>query len=132
MLEHQVKVKELPELWNLKMKEYLGICPPNDAKGVLQDIHWSMGAIGYFPTYFLGNLLSVLFYKQAVSDLPDIPEQIKKGNFTPLLNWMLKNIYNKGAKYTPEELVMRVTGGPIDTEQFLTYIREKYTEIYNI
>ncbi|GAH60480.1 unnamed protein product, partial [marine sediment metagenome] len=110
MLERQVKVKELPELWNLKMKEYLGICPPNDAEGVLQDIHWSMGGIGYFPTYSLGNLLSVLFYNQAIKDLPDIPSQIKKGNFIPLLNWMREKIYKEGAKYTPDELVKRVTG----------------------
>lgn len=132
MLEHQVKVKELPELWNLKMEEYLGIRPPNDAKGVLQDIHWSMGGIGYFPTYFLGNLLSVIFYNQAINDLPNIPEQIKKGNFTPLRKWMRKKIHNEGAKYTPEELVKRVTGGPICTEPFLTYIKKKYAEIYNI
>lgn len=132
MLERQVKVKELPELWNLKMKEYLGICPPNDAEGVLQDIHWSMGGIGYFPTYSLGNLLSVLFYNQAIKDLPDIPSQIKKGNFIPLLNWMREKIYKEGAKYIPDELVKRVTGEPICTKPFLTYMQKKYTDIYGL
>jgi len=132
MLEQQVKIKELPELWNSKMKEYLGICPDNDAKGVLQDIHWSMGGIGYFPTYSLGNLLSVLFYNRALKDVPEIPEQIKKGNFMPLLNWMREKIHNEGAKYTPDELVKRVTGEPICTKPFLTYIQKKYTEIYGL
>lgn len=132
MLERQVKVKELPELWNLKMKEYLGICPPNDAEGVLQDIHWSMGGIGYFPTYSLGNLLSVLFYNQAIKDSPDIPSQIKKGNFIPLLNWMREKIYKEGAKYIPDELVKRVTGEPICTKPFLTYMQKKYTDIYGL
>jgi len=132
MLENKVKIKELPELWNSKMEEYLGIRPDNDAEGVLQDIHWSMGGIGYFPTYSLGNMLSVLFYNHAVKDTPSIPDEIKKGNFEPLLNWMREKIHNEGAKYTPGELVKRVTGEPICTEPFLTYIKEKYTEIYNI
>jgi len=132
MLEHKIKVKELPELWNLKMKEYFGICPTNDAEGVLQDIHWSMGGIGYFPTYSLGNLLSVLFYNRALKDVPEIPGQIKEGNFIPLLNWMREKIYNEGAKYTPDELVKRVTGEPICTKPFLTYVQKKYTDIYGL
>ena len=130
MLEGKVQVGDLPELWNTKMEEYLGIRPPNDADGVLQDVHWSGGMIGYFPTYSLGNLLAAQFYNLAVSDLPDIPAQIERGEFAPLFDWMRRNIHNPGAKYTPGELVQRVTGGPIRTEPFLDYVRKKYGEIY--
>ena len=130
MLEGKVQVGDLPELWNTKMEEYLGIRPPNDADGVLQDVHWSGGMIGYFPTYSLGNLLAAQFYNLAVSDLPDIPAQIERGEFAPLFDWMRRNIHNPGAKYTPDELVRRVTGGPIRTEPFLDYVRKKYGEIY--
>jgi carboxypeptidase Taq len=132
MLERKVKIADLPELWNEKMKEYLGIRPQNDATGVLQDVHWSAGYIGYFPTYSLGNLLAAQFYNQAVSEVPDIPAQIQNGEYAPLLDWMQTKIHTQGAKYTPTELVERVTGGPMRTEPFLTYIREKYTEIYEL
>jgi carboxypeptidase Taq len=132
ILERQVGIRELPEVWNSKMEEYLGFCPTNDAEGVLQDVHWSGGLIGYFPTYALGNLLSVLFYNRAVSDLPDIPSQIERGNFAPLMNWMRTRIHRVGATYTPSELVERVTGGPVRTAPFLSYIRDKYSDIYGL
>jgi len=132
VLERKVKIGDLPELWNARMEEYLGLRPPNDADGVLQDVHWSTGMIGYFPTYSLGNLLSALFYNQAISERPEIPTQIERGEFAPLLNWFREKIHAHGAKYTPAELVERVTGGPICTEPFLAYIREKYTQIYRI
>ncbi len=130
MLERKVPLGDLPELWNAKMEEYLGIRPPHDADGVLQDVHWSIGHIGYFPTYSLGNLLAAQFYNQAVSELPDIPAQIERGEFAPLFNWMRQKIHVPGAKYTPQELVQRITGGPIRTGPFLDYIRNKYAEIY--
>ena len=130
LVEGQVRVADLPALWNDKMEEYLGIRPNNDAEGVLQDVHWSGGMIGYFPTYSLGNLLAAQFYNQAVAEEPDIPAQIKRGEFGTLLHWMREKIHKPGAKYTPTELVERVTGGPMRTEPFLTYIREKYSEIY--
>jgi carboxypeptidase Taq len=132
MLEGKVQVGDLPELWNAKMEECLGIRPPDDADGVLQDVHWSGGMIGYFPTYSLGNLLAAQFYNLAVADLPDIPAQIERGEFAPLFDWMRKKIHNPGAKYTPEELVQRITGGPIRTAPFLDYVRTKYTELYGL
>jgi carboxypeptidase Taq len=132
MLEGKVKATDLPELWNAKMQEYLGILPPNDALGVLQDVHWSIGYIGYFPTYSLGNLLAAQFYGQAVSEQPSIPAQIEKGEFAPLFDWMRAKIHQPSAKYTPSELVERVTGGPIRTEPFLDYVHGKYTEIYDL
>jgi carboxypeptidase Taq len=132
MLEGQVKLADLPELWNAKMEEYLGVRPRNDAEGVLQDVHWSGGMIGYFPTYSLGNLLSVQFYNQAVSAVPKIPSQIEQGEYSSLLSWMRNNIHVHGAKYTPVELVKRATGGPLSTQPFLDYVRKKYTEIYDL
>jgi carboxypeptidase Taq len=132
MLEGKVRISDLPELWNSKMEEYLGIRPPNDADGVLQDVHWSSGLIGYFPTYSLGNLLAAQFYNQAVSESPDIPRDISSGEFSSLFDWMRTKVHMPGAKYTPVELVERLTGGPIRTEPFLNYIREKYSEIYRL
>jgi carboxypeptidase Taq len=132
MLERKVRIADLPELWNAKMEEYLGFRPDNDAKGVLQDVHWSGGMIGYFPTYSLGNLLAALFFDQAVSEQPGIPAQIERGEYSALLGWMRDRIHVRGAKYTSTELVERVTGGPIRTEPFLAYIRKKYTEIYGL
>lgn len=132
LLERQVAVADLPALWNDKMEEYLGIRPRNDGEGVMQDVHWSSGMLGYFPTYSLGNLLAAQFYDQAVSDRPDIPAQIEQGDFAALLGWMREKIHSQGAKYTPTELVERVTGGPIRTEPFLAYVREKYTDLYDL
>ncbi len=130
MVEGKVRLCDLPELWNAKMEEYLGIRPPDEAQGVLQDVHWSLGYMGYFPTYALGNLLAAQFYQQAVAELHDIPTQIEHGEFGPLFHWMRERIHRPGAKYTPAELVKRVTGGPIRTEPFLDYIRAKYSQIY--
>ena len=96
MVEGKVKVADLPELWDAKMEEYLGIRPPDIADGVLQDVHWSAGYIGYFPTYSLGNLLAAQFYNQAVTELPGIPAQIEQGEFAPLFNWMRENIHTAG------------------------------------
>jgi carboxypeptidase Taq len=132
MMEGKVKVVDLPDLWNAKMQEYLGILPPDDAQGVLQDVHWSVGYIGYFPTYSLGNLLAAQFYGQAVSEQPSIPAQIEQGEFGPLFAWMRAKIHKPSAKYTPSELVERVTGGPIRTQPFLDYVGAKYAEIYGL
>jgi carboxypeptidase Taq len=132
LLEGKVRVSDLPELWNAKMEEYLGIGPPNDALGVLQDVHWASGTFGYFPTYSLGNLLSAQFYTQAISEEPRIPAQIQQGDFEPLFNWMRTKIHAAGRKYTPAEVVERVTGGPMSTAPFLTYVQRKFGEIYEL
>ncbi len=132
MLEQKVKIADLPELWNAKMEEYLGIRPDSDRNGVLQDVHWAGGMMGYFPTYALGNLLAAQFYAQALADLPDLPEHYARGEFAPLLGWLRDTIHVHGSKYTPEELVQRITGGPISTGPFLAYVREKYGEIYGL
>ena len=130
MLEQEVKIADLPELWNNKMEAYLGIRPQSDTNGVLQDVHWAGGMMGYFPTYSLGNLLATQFYAQALADLPDLPRHLERGEFAPLLDWLRETIHVHGSKYTPAELVQRVSGGPISSGPFLDYIREKYSEIY--
>lgn len=132
MVEGKIAVKDLPEIWNTKMQEYLGVTPPNDAKGVLQDIHWSGGAIGYFSTYALGNLVSAQLWEKINKDIRNLDDQIRKGNFSELLAWLRKNIHQHGQKYEPQELVERVTGSKITPEPYVRYLTKKYGEIYGL
>jgi len=133
LLEKRLKVADLPEAWNAKMEEYLGIVPPNDALGVLQDVHWSGGAMGYFPTYTLGTVLSLQFYQQTLKDIPDLPEQFSRGEFGALLDWFRNKIHQHGRKYTANELIERVTGAKhIEAGPYLTYIKQKFGEIYQL
>ena len=132
MVEGTIAVKDLPEIWNAKMQEYLGIVPPNDAKGVLQDIHWSGGSIGYFSTYALGNLVSAQLWEKIRKDIRDLDDQICKGNFSELLGWLRTNIHQYGHKYDPQDLVERVTGSKITPEPYVRYLTKKYSEIYGL
>ncbi len=132
MLEGAVQVKDLPEVWNSKMQEYLGILPPNDAQGVLQDVHWSGGAMGYFSTYALGNLISVQLWEKIHADVPDLEDQIRRGKFDALLGWLRENVHRYGSKYEPQELVQRATGSKIDPAPYLRYLRQKYGAIYGL
>jgi carboxypeptidase Taq len=133
LVTQQLSVADLPEAWNAKMEQYLGLTPPDDAQGVLQDIHWSGGMIGYFPTYTLGNVLSLQFYSQTLNDIPDLPEQFSRGEFGPLLSWFRSQIHQHGRKFTATELIKRVTGDDtIRAEPYLQYVKKKYTEIYGL
>jgi carboxypeptidase Taq len=132
LLEGKLAVKDAPEAWNAKMQEYLGITPPNDAQGILQDVHWSSGLVGYFPTYALGTLLSVQFWDKALEDVPSIPDDIAQGNFSTLHDWLRNHIYVHGRKYFPADLVQRVTGEPLQYHSFMRYLRDKYSEIYEL
>lgn len=127
-----VKVADLPKVWNERFEAYLGITPPNDAQGVLQDVHWSSGLFGYFPTYALGNLLSVQYYNQALKDHPEIPDEIAQGKFDTLLRWLNTNIHQHGRKFTADELTRQVTGSPMQYDAYLTYLQTKYGEIYGL
>ena len=131
-MEGNLSVSGLPTAWNDKIQEYLGLTPPNDAEGVLQDVHWSSGYLGYFPTYALGNLLSIQFYSQALEEMPALPEQIAEGELGPLREWMRSRIHVHGKKFTPAELVKRTTGAEMSAAPFLNYLNEKYTEIYDL
>ena len=133
LLEGTLSVHDVRDAWNDKMRDYLGVTPPDDGKhGVLQDVHWSSGLIGYFPTYSLGNFLSVQFWEQAVQDEPSIPEDIQRGEFGSLLGWLRENIHQHGRKYFPAELTERITGGPIQVAPFMRYLKNKYTDIYGL
>jgi carboxypeptidase Taq len=133
LLSGRLNVADLPEAWNAKMKEYLGVTPPHDALGVLQDIHWSGGSMGYFPTYSLGTVLSLQFYHQTLKEIPDLPQQFARGEFGALLDWFREKIHRHGRKFTANELIQRITGAEtIKAEPYLNYIRQKYTEIYQL
>jgi carboxypeptidase Taq len=130
LVEGRLALKDLPEAWNSGMKASLGIVPPNDAEGVLQDVHWSNGLIGYFPTYSLGNLLSVQLFEKAESAIPSLAAQLKSGDFQALLNWLRENIHQHGRMFLPSELIQRVTGDSLRAAPYLRYLAGKYSEIY--
>jgi carboxypeptidase Taq len=121
----RLAVADLPEAWNSRMSELLGLDVPDDASGVLQDVHWCDASFGYFPTYQLGNVLSVQIWERAREALPDLEEQMERGEFAPLHGWLRENLYSLGRKFTPAETVERVVGGPIDPEPYLHYLRDK-------
>jgi len=114
------------------MKEYLGIVPSLDGDGVLQDVHWSMGAFGYFPTYTLGNLYAVQFYEQAKHEIPHIEDEIAAGQLMVLRRWLGQKIHRWGRMFTPDHLAQRVTGVSLNPEPFLRYIERKYGELYQL
>ncbi len=133
LLEERLSVADAPDAWNAKMQEYLGLTPPDDANGILQDVHWSGGSIGYFPTYSVGNLLSAQLYEKADSDLHgQIASQVAAGEFGPLLGWLRENIHQWGRKYEPKALVERVTGQSLDPAPYLRYLKGKFSEIYDL
>jgi len=132
MAEEAVAVADLPALWNDKFREYFGITPPDDASGVLQDIHWSMGAIGYFPTYALGNLYAAQLWQTARQVIPDMEEDFRKGRFAPLLDWLRTNIHRRGQTYPAHELVRVVTGKPLDAGYLMRYLQTKYRALYEL
>ncbi len=132
LIEGSLAVADLPEAWNAKMEEYLGITPGSYATGVLQDVHWSSGLFGYFPTYTIGNVLSVQFFEEAVKARPEIPEGIQRGEFSALLSWLRENIHRHGSRYLPDEIVECVTGRPLDTAPYLRYLETKFGELYEL
>ena len=132
MLNGSVAIKNLPELWNAKMQEYLGITPKNDAEGVLQDIHWSLGAIGYFPTYTLGNLYGRQLYEAARQQIDGLEDRIAKGDLKSLREWLHTNIYRVGRAKTADELMLELSGRSLSTEPFNRYLEDKYGQLYDL
>jgi carboxypeptidase Taq len=115
------------------MDEYLGIEVPSDTEGVLQDVHWSGGSIGYFPTYALGNLISAQIWDKVTADLPDLEAGFEQGEFGPLRDWLRENLHRHGRKFTPGETLERVVGTrEIDPEPYVRYLRGKLADIYGI
>lgn len=130
LIEGTVDPKDLPEAWNESMRELLGVDVPDDARGVLQDVHWSGGGIGYFPTYALGNVISLQIWSVVRDAIPDLDAQIEAGELEGLSAWLRDNLYSLGRKLTPKETIERLTGSPtIDPQPYLAYLREKLTAL---
>jgi carboxypeptidase Taq len=132
LLEGALAVHDLPEAWTEKYRQYLGIVPNTDSVGCLQDVHWSGGLIGYFPTYSMGNLLSYQIWNALKVDIPDPESHMAKGGFKPILEWLKLKVYSQAKRYTPKELVQRVTGKPMGAEDYLAGLEEKYRAIYGL
>jgi carboxypeptidase Taq len=126
IVNRRVALRDLPEAWNAKMKEYLGLDVPDDAHGVLQDTHWAGGMIGYFPTYLLGTVMSVQIWEQATNDVADLAEQIERGEFDALREWLGEHVHRQARKHSPQETLRRATGSTIDAKPYLAYLESKY------
>lgn len=133
LLEGRLKVKDLPEAWRARFKEDFGIVPPDDRDGCLQDVHWYGGSVGgAFQGYTIGNILSAQFYAAALKAHPEIPQEITRGEFGTLHKWLTKKLYRYGRKFTPDEIVKRATGKSMTIAPYITYLRGKYGELYQL
>ena len=132
MLNGDLSPADLPAAWNDKMQELLGVVPPTDTQGCLQDVHWSRPMFGYFPTYALGNLYAAQLYETAVSQNPTIIEEMAQGKTNALVTWLGENIHQYGKKFTPAELIQKATGKPLTHEPFMRYVTEKFSKIYEL
>jgi carboxypeptidase Taq len=130
MLSGTVALEDLPEAFDAKMRDYLGLQPPDVSHGVLQDVHWSDMTFGYFPTYALGNVVSVQLWEKAQADLGDLDEQFERGDFGPLREWLGERVHRHGRAFTPQELLRRITGSGIDAAPYLGYLERKLGELY--
>ncbi len=128
----EIAVADLPGIWNERMESYLGIRPANDAEGVLQDIHWSSGLIGYFPTYTLGNLYAAQLFVQAREDLGDLDAQFAAGETAPLLGWLRDKVHSRGRRLTASELIVDITGRPLGIDDLMNYLEGKFGELYDL
>lgn len=132
IVENKLPLRDVPEAWNARMKDYVGVTVPNDAQGVLQDVHWSQGLIGYFPTYSLGNVISAQIWDKALEAIPDLYAQFERGEFGALREWLRQNLHRHGRKFTPAETLERVVGGPIHVGPYIRYLKGKLGEIYGV
>lgn len=130
LISGRLAVKDLPAAWNAKMKELLGVVPPNDSKGCLQDVHWSLGYFGYFPSYALGNLYAAQLWDRMKETLPNVEESVERGDVTGVREWLREKIHRHGSTWLPGELIERATGSPLDPRYFVAYLNEKYSKIY--
>ncbi|GAB6091637.1 carboxypeptidase M32 [Spirochaeta dissipatitropha] len=132
LITGDLAVEDLPEAWNKRMQEFLGIVPPDDRDGVLQDVHWSHGAIGYFPTYALGNLYGAQFTTAMEAEIGNLKNLVEKGEFSVILDWLRRHIHQHGSAKTPQELLQDITGQELQAQPFIDYLEEKYGEIYSL
>jgi carboxypeptidase Taq len=132
MITGALSLEEVPDAWNAKYEEYLGITPPDHTLGSLQDIHWSHATIGYFPTYTIGNVIAAQLFRKVREELPDLDAKVAQGELLPVLDWMREHIHDHGSKFTAPELVERELGEELQAQPLLDYMREKYAEIYEL
>ncbi len=132
LIEGSLKVKDIPAVWNQKMHDYLDITPSNDAEGCLQDVHWSFGLIGYFPTYVLGNLYAAQFFHTFEKAHPDWQSRVSQGELGFIREWLRTNIHQYGRQFTPEEFVQRISGKPLHESDYVHYLTSKYKGIYDL
>jgi carboxypeptidase Taq len=133
LLTGTLKLDELPDAWNARMKSYLGVTVPNAAQGVLQDVHWSLGLVGYFPTYVIGSIVSAQIWTNLLAAISDLPEQIERGEFGSLREWLRQHLHRHGRKFTPGETLQKVTGSDtVNVEPYVAYLRRKFGDIYGI
>ncbi|MCM3762114.1 carboxypeptidase M32 [Alkalihalobacillus oceani] len=132
LIEGTLDVKDLPAAWNEKMEQYLGIRPENDGEGVLQDVHWSFGAFGYFPSYALGYIYAAQLKEAIAGELPQFDQLVSSGDFTPIHDWLKTNVHQYGKLKQPAELIRSITGGGIDAKPLINYLTEKYSQLYQL
>jgi len=132
LIDGAIGIAELPALWNEKMKELLGIIPKSDAEGILQDMHWSVGYLGFFPTYAVGKIYSTQLYSQLVKELPAIDSEIERGAFKNIISWLRENVYKYGRIMTSEEIIKNTCHEGLNPRVFIQYLKNKYYNLYNI
>jgi carboxypeptidase Taq len=132
LIRGELAVKDVPQVWNKKMTEYLGVTPANDSEGCMQDIHWGQGSFGYFSTYVLGSMLAAQLYAKAKRDVPTLEKDIASGNCKPLLSWLRTNVHAPGRRYETPVLIERATGKALASDDYITYLTEKYTTLYDL
>ncbi|MEE9212777.1 MAG: carboxypeptidase M32, partial [Phycisphaeraceae bacterium] len=132
LIKGDLTVADLPHVWNQKYKQYLGIDVPDDARGCLQDIHWSTGSIGYFPTYTLGNLYAAQFFEKALDQMPDLDDQFAAGRFTALRRWLNDNIHAHAKRYRAADLCEHVTGKPLSPDPLIRHLEGKLRPLYGL
>ena len=132
LIAGELEAGELPAAWNAKMRTFLGITPPTDTDGVMQDIHWAGVGFGYFPSYTIGNVVSVQFFDAARRAHPDLPAEIRRGRFGTLLGWLREHVHAHGRKFFPQDLLRLATGSALTPEPYLRYLQEKFGEIYGL
>lgn len=132
LIDGSIAVENLPEAWNAGMRGSLGLTPPDDARGVLQDIHWSTGYFGSFPTYTIGNVMASQFLQAAHAQIPGLEHLLERGSYAPLLGWLTEHIYRHGRRFTPHELLERTTGRGLEVKPYLDYLRTKFEQLYEL
>lgn len=132
LLNQEITIAELPQAWNDKYREFLGISPPDDANGVMQDVHWSAGLVGYFPTYSLGNIFASQLFDAAEKELGELQPMFSRGEFAPLKNWLNAHVHQFGQSYKPMELMKKVTGQELDHQYLISHLRTKLAPIYGL